>query len=173
MTAAGLLVLAALTGWAGGPGPAEAAPVPGPQVLVSGDWSLVVEELPAPWPTGLPARDPEWVSPVPVARVTIRRAGGRSPGWQVLVRRDDARWPPGGVLQACLTDTGWGGTVESPYLCAQRSYLTVGPQDALFFWGSGNPTDIGVSLRLLGLSVDVAPGIYTAQVVYTIVPGAP
>lgn len=115
----------------------------------------------------------EWDSPAPVARITIRRAGGRGQGWQVFIRRADVRWPPGVTLQACLTDGGQGGTVLSDYLCQSQRFVTVGAQDALFFWGSGNPTDIGVALRLRGMSLDVEPGTYAASVVYTIVQGSP
>ena len=140
---------------------------------MTGDWSLTVETLPLPDPGGGLPPDAVWQSPLPVARVTVQRAGGRAPGWKVLVRRDDVRWPPGASLQACLTDVGRGGSVRSSYFCSEGSYLTVGPQDALLFWGSGNPTDIGVALRLLGISVDASPGIYSARVVYTIVSGQP
>ena len=140
---------------------------------MTGSWTVVVDSLPADPMPGLPSGASEWRSPLPVARLTVRRAGGRSPGWQIWVHREDGTWPPSARLQICLADVGWGGTVESPYRCAQDAYLTVGSQEALLLWGSGNPTDIGVGLRLTGLSVDVVPGVYTAQVVYTIVPGTP
>ncbi|WP_324668312.1 hypothetical protein [Geochorda subterranea] len=167
------LLMAALAVWGLAGVSAAAGPAPGPQVVVSGDWTLTVEGVGVPTLSDLPALPTDWESPMPVARATIRRAGGRSPGWQVLIRRVDGLWPSGVTLEACLTDQGRGGTVQSPYRCSDRSFVEVGTQDTLFFWGSGNPSDVGIGLRLSGISVDVPPGIYMTAVVYTIVAGSP
>jgi len=172
VTKAGL-VLAALAAWGLAATPALAGPAPGPQLFVSGDWTLTVEELGPPSLLVPPGSPPVWESPMPVARATIRRAGGKAQGWQVLIRRVDTLWPSGVTLEACLTDSGQGGTVQTPYWCAQGSFLTVSAQDQLFFWGSANPTDIGIGLRLSGISVDLSPGIYMTSVVYTIVASSP
>jgi hypothetical protein len=95
------------------------------------------------------------------AEVSIADTGGAV--WALVVSRSGANLPTGVTLAVRRTGNGSCGS-----LTGGTEYRDLTDQDQLFFSGLGDCSGIGIQLRLQGVSVQQAPGLYGTTVHYTV-----
>jgi hypothetical protein len=83
--------------------------------------------------------------------------------WTVVVHHAGANLPNGVSLAVKRTSSGSCGN-----LSGTLDYLVVSDQEQEIFTGLGDCTNIGLQLRLQGLSLTHGSGTYGATVIYTI-----
>lgn len=85
--------------------------------------------------------------------------------WEVNISREDFLWPKEFQLYVRRTGDGRGpGTIQGGL-----AYLKILEVDQLFFSGSNQRLGIPLQFRLEGLSVDIPPGNYVTNIIYTVI----
>jgi hypothetical protein len=85
--------------------------------------------------------------------------------WRIDVRRTDGTWHTDFSLHTQRTSDGTGsGTISG-----ETAYMEVTTVDTEFCSGTLDRSDIDAGYKLMGMSVNAAPGTYDATVTFTIV----
>ncbi len=85
--------------------------------------------------------------------------------WRVDISRIDNTWYPGFILSARRTSNGTG----NGNISGGTTYRQISTVNMQFFNGRGNRSNVNIRYRLTGMSISVAPNIYSTNVVYTLV----
>jgi hypothetical protein len=104
-------------------------------------------------------------SPADQVLLTLSGASGPSDNWRVDVKRTDISWHGDLVLWVSRTGDGTG----SGAISGGTGYQQVGASDTAFFAGSGDRVGVPVQVKLSGVSVGIAAGTYSTNLVFTVV----
>lgn len=85
--------------------------------------------------------------------------------WRVDISRTDNIWNSNFILSVRRTSSGTGGGAIN----GGTVYMQITTVSQRFFMGRGNRSNINVQYRLNGMSINVAPNIYSTTVTYTLV----
>ncbi len=95
------------------------------------------------------------------AEISIGDTGGAF--WTLVVSRSGATLPTGVALAVRRNGSGSCGN-----LTGGMEYRDLTDQDQTFFSGVGDCSGIGIQLRLQGVSIQQAPGLYGTTILYTV-----
>ena len=130
-------------------------------ISLTGDWSKTIGADDLSAGAGSDIRSPIESGSSEI-RVDISNTGGS--GWDVKLRRSDSVWAAGVTLSARRTTEGSGsGTISGG-----GGWLAVTGSSHTLFSGTGDRINVGVQLKLEGLSVTHAPDAYATTVTYSV-----
>jgi hypothetical protein len=133
-------------------------------IKVKGSWSETIDASDLQAGPGSDLFD-TYESVLDEVLITNIDQGPGSVNWRVDVSKLDINWHSNFQLYVRRSSDGNGsGTISGG-----TSYQEVTDTDQSFFNGSGNRINIGIQLRLSGVSVQVPPDTYTTAVYYTII----
>ncbi len=97
--------------------------------------------------------------------LNITKARGKDYYWRVDIRRSGTNWPPGFNLYARRKSDGTGyGSISGG-----TTYIPISATDQTFFNGSENRSGINCQYQLSGMSINIPPGTYITNIIYTVV----
>lgn len=139
----------------------------GQDIVVKGGWSLTVDESNLAGGAGTDLID-TYESDLEALEIRIRKGGLTKFDdwyWRVDVNKSDFNWHQDFRLDVRRTSDGTGeGNISGG-----SAYREVTDSPDTFFSGSRNRSQIGVQLRLRGMSVSVPPDDYSTTVYYTVI----
>jgi hypothetical protein len=97
--------------------------------------------------------------------LAIVNTSGSSDNWRIDVRRSDAAWNNALRLYVKRISDGSG----SGSVTGGLSYAEITGSESQFFSGAGDRNGLSLSYELTGMSVAVAPNIYSTTVTFTVV----
>lgn len=140
-----------------------AFPVVAMDLTVDGTWSLAVTSDDFIGGPGSELQSTYESQPGQVL-LGISRTGGISSKWRLDVRSANAKWPGPLRLFVRVADLGIG----SGLINGSESYQEIEGADHAILSGSGDRNAIAVVFKLTGMSLGVAPGTYSTNVIFTL-----
>jgi hypothetical protein len=140
---------------------AISAPLFAADISIVGNWSETVNSSDLIAGAGSDLRSPI-KSSTSVAVINISNTNGSS--WTVNVKKADLLWPAGTSLAVKRSSDGNG----SGSISGGTTYLGLTGNEQIIFSGAGDRSDIGIQLKLSGLSVDNPPDNYSTSITYRI-----
>jgi hypothetical protein len=97
--------------------------------------------------------------------LAIASTSGSNDHWRIDIKRSDTTWNSALKLYVKRISDGSGsGTVTGGL-----SYVEITGSEIQFFTGTGDRSGISLSYELQGISVSVAPNMYSTTVTFTVV----
>jgi hypothetical protein len=136
----------------------------GADLLVTGGWAPAVDgSVLVAGPGSELAAEIE--STAAQATLDVSGTAGDAQAWHIDIQRSDAHWPDAFGVEVRRSSDGLGGGSIS----GGTAYQPIGAIANTFFSGSGDREGVALQLRITGISLAIAPDIYTTAVVYTLV----
>ena len=139
------------------------APVHSIDITLTGSWTENINALDLLAGPGSNLES-EHESAVDQVIVDISNTLGGGDAWRVDIRKSDISWSSDIYVHAKRTSSGTGGSTAGG-----TTYLQLSGIDQQFFTGTDNVTGIDIQYKISGVSVSIAPGTYTASIIYTVV----
>lgn len=131
------------------------------RITVNGSWMEIIDANDLDGPPGSDLRPYIESSP---AQVLITIQNTNRP-WEVNISREDISWPNQFALYVRRTGDGRGpGTIQGGL-----NYLKILEFNQVFFSGSRLRLGIPLQFRLEGLSINIPPGNYITNIIYTVI----
>lgn len=139
------------------------APVHSIDIVLTGSWTENINVLDLSAGAGSDLIS-EHESAADQVIVDISNTLGGGDTWRIDIRKSDISWSADMYVHVKRTSSGTGGSTAGG-----TTYLQLSGIDQQFFTGSDDVTGIDIQYKISGVSVNIAPGTYTTNIIYTVV----
>jgi hypothetical protein len=99
-----------------------------------------------------------------IAGESVVSLSGAPKDWVVLARLMPGAWHPQVTLQVRRSSAGSG----SGFVTGGESFISLTSTNTIIFSGEGHRDGVAIQYRLTGMSCQVAPGTYSAPILFTV-----
>jgi len=139
------------------------SPVHSIDITLTGSWTENIDVLDLSAGPGSDLES-EYESAVDQVIVDIANTLGGGDAWRIDIRKSDISWSSDMYVHVKRTSSGSGGSTAGG-----TTYLQLSGVDQQFFTGTDDVTGIDIQYKISGVSVSIAPGTYTTNIIYTVV----